>query len=266
MSNPNRGRKQASALTTVLAAIIVLSVFAYRYLTTGEIGEVIPPQPATPVMVDTPLAAAESTPPPAVQPDTPPAQSADFDFYVLSLSWSPDYCNSNGNKDPQQCSPGKKLGFVLHGLWPQYNQGYPSNCSTQKLPEDVKRQFQGLYPSPKLYDHEWDKHGTCSGLPPAQYLALSKRLKESVVIPAAYQAPAQPVRVTPGQFKSDFVAANPALNQSSLAVYCSGSGRFLTELYVCFSVDGSPVPCSAEVLNKAAKSCRNPDFLVRNVK
>ena len=61
-----------------------------------------------------------------------------FDFYVLALSWSPDYCASDGQDDFQQCSIGKKLGFVLHGLWPQYNQGYPSDCSTEKLPAAVK--------------------------------------------------------------------------------------------------------------------------------
>jgi len=194
------------------------------------------------------------------------AKAGDFDFYVLTLSWSPDYCVSSGANDPQQCSLGKKLGFVLHGLWPQYNQGYPSDCSTARLPEEVKAQFPNLYPSPKLYDHEWEKHGTCSGLTPEQYLALSKKLKDSIAIPALYRAPEQPVRVTSTQLKKDFVAGNPSLSESSLATYCSGSGRFLQELYVCFSVDGKPQACSKEIHDKAAKSCGNPDFLVRNVR
>jgi len=67
----------------------------------------------------------------------------DFDFYVMSLSWSPDYCA--GNDDPQQCSVGKKLGFVLHGLWPQYNRGYPADCSNVKLSKDVQAKFPNLY-------------------------------------------------------------------------------------------------------------------------
>src|SRR5512143_921046 len=76
----------------------------------------------------------------------------DFDFYVMSLSWSPDYCS--GNDDPQQCSVGKKLGFVLHGLWPQYNRGFPADCSKVKLSEDVQAKFPILYPSASLYTHE----------------------------------------------------------------------------------------------------------------
>jgi ribonuclease T2 len=181
-------------------------------------------------------------------------------------SWSPDYCASNGGNDPQQCSLGKKLGFVLHGLWPQYDRGYPSDCSTVKLQENVKAQFPNLYPSEKLYDHEWEKHGTCSGLTPEGYLALSKKLRDSIAIPAPYKAPEQPIRVTSTRLKQDFVASNPSLSESSLAAYCSGSGRFLQELYVCFSTDGRPTSCSKEIHDKAAKSCGNPDFLVRNVR
>ena len=77
-----------------------------------------------------------------------------FDFYVLTLSWSPDYCAKNGQRDQQQCNSGKKLGFVLHGLWPQYQKGYPASCSTEKLTPALKQKFPGLYPSDKLYNHE----------------------------------------------------------------------------------------------------------------
>jgi ribonuclease T2 len=188
----------------------------------------------------------------------------DFDFYVMSLSWSPDYCASND--DPQQCSVGKKLGFVLHGLWPQYNRGYPADCSTVKLPQDAQQKFPNLYPSSKLYTHEWDKHGTCSGLKPLEFLALSKSLKDSIAIPTPYRGPAKAFRTTGDDLKAAFVAANPPLSEDALAVQCSGSGRFLQELYVCFSRAGQPVACSAELQKDEASSCRNADFLVRNVK
>ncbi len=194
-----------------------------------------------------------------------PQRTQDFDFYVLALSWSPDYCATDGSNDTQQCSPGRKLGFVLHGLWPQYEKGYPSNCSSEKLPDDVRDEFPNLYPSPALYDHEWEKHGTCSGLSPAEYLALSKTLKGSVDIPAAYVAPAQPFRTTAGDLKAGFVGSNPEIGSDGLAVYCSGSGRYLQQLYVCFSVDGEPTVCSAELLKGAARSCPS-SFLVRNVR
>ncbi len=287
MRHADNQRRRKVTLPSVLVAIVVIGVFIYQYFWGEGDGAYGPPpavtaQPAA-TWTPTPEAVEESAPvaaenpvteeaPPSDATETPTADvqasspASDFDFYVLALSWSPDYCATSGGDDPQQCSLGKKLGFVLHGLWPQYDKGYPSNCSTQKLPQDVKAEFPGLYPSQKLYDHEWEKHGTCSGLAPEQYLALSKRIKDSVAIPGPYRAPEKPLRVTTAQVRSDFVAANPGMDESSLAVYCSGSGRFLQEMYICFSLAGQPTACSAEVRSQAARSCRNPDLLVRNVK
>lgn len=190
----------------------------------------------------------------------------DFDFYVLVLSWSPDYCASSNVDDSQQCSLGKKLSFVLHGLWPQYNRGYPADCSTVSLPRDAQKQFPNLFPNTKLYAHEWAKHGTCSGLTPVEYLTLAQTLKESIALPSAYQKPAKAFRTTVDDLKAALVAANSTLNSEVLPVQCSGSGRFLKELYVCFSRDGQPIACSREIQNDAAQSCAQTDFLVRNVK
>ena len=73
-----------------------------------------------------------------------------FDYYVLALSWSPDYCAAKGSGDPQQCGNGRQLGFVLHGLWPQYDRGYPQSCTTEAFDPQMQQQFPGLYPSSKL--------------------------------------------------------------------------------------------------------------------
>jgi ribonuclease T2 len=189
-----------------------------------------------------------------------------FDFYVLTLSWSPDYCAKNGDRDPPQCKSGKKLGFVLHGLWPQYQKGYPANCSSEKLPKTLKQQFSGLFPSEKLYDHEWEKHGTCSGKTPQQYLALSKQLKDSVAIPTTYNRPNKPFRTTIDGLKNTLVSANPELTANGIAPYCSGSGRFLQEVFFCYSKDGKPGACSEEILKRSRTSCGQSDFLVRNVR
>lgn len=198
---------------------------------------------------------------------TPTAEpSADFDFYVLSLSWSPDYCATADNADPNQCSVGKKLGFVLHGLWPQYLNGYPSDCATTRLPDKVLARFPNLFPSTSLAIHEWRKHGTCSGLTPEAYLIKAKEIKDSVAIPIDYQRPTKPLRVTVNDLKQAFMAANPDFTETTVVVNCSGSGRFLKEIYVCFSIDGEPIACSRELQKDESRSCRNADFLVRNVK
>lgn len=195
-----------------------------------------------------------------------PGTPGKFDFYVLTLSWSPDYCAKKGNSDPQQCKPGKKYGFVLHGLWPQYQKGYPANCSTEKLPALVKQKFSGLFPSEKLYDHEWEKHGTCSGKKPIEYLNFSKQLKYSVAVPTTYKSPDKPFRTTVKDMKSAFVSANNKFTPDGIAPYCSDSGRFLQEVFFCYSKDGKPGICSEEILKRSQKSCGQANFLVRNVR
>ncbi len=227
----------------------------------------------TPVFV-TEAALAKTAPPKVTKvaatrtPKATPTkeQAADFDFYVLSLSWSPDYCATTDSADPNQCSVGKRLGFVLHGLWPQYVNGYPSDCATTRLADKVLAKFPNLFPSTSLAFHEWRKHGTCSGLTPEEYLAKARDIKESVAIPTDYQRPAKALRVTVDDLKQAFIDANPEFTAATVVVNCSGSGRFLKEVYACFSIEGEPIECSRELQKDEIRSCRNADFLVRNVK
>jgi len=192
----------------------------------------------------------------------------DFSYYILSLSWSPDYCASRGEREPAQCAPGKQLGFVLHGLWPQYEYGstFPANCSNERLPDALRKRYAGMYPSPKLIGHEWEKHGTCSGLAPEDYLALSAKLRDGLKIPQAYQRPAKPVRVDKQELVQAFVAANPALKPGSVLPYCSGSGRFLRELRICYARDGNPRSCSSPEVRRSRKSCGQESFLLQSVR
>jgi len=195
-----------------------------------------------------------------------PGTPGKFDFYVLTLSWSPDHCARNGKRDVQQCGSGKKYGFVLHGLWPQYQKGYPANCSTEKLPPLVKQKFRGLFPNDRLFDHQWQKHGTCTGQKPIEYLTLSRNLKYSLVIPSAYKSPEKPFHTTLEDLKSTFITANKTWNVNGIAPVCSDSGRFLQEVFFCYSKDGKPGICSAEILRRSQKSCGQDNFLVRNVR
>jgi ribonuclease T2 len=213
------------------------------------------------------LAACSGGPGPQRTLAAAPGESlSDFDYFVLSLSWSSDYCATTGSSDPQECTIGRKLGFVLHGLWPQNNQGYPANCASDPLPADVKARFPGLYPNDSLAYHEWLAHGTCSGLTAAVYLALTQRIKQSVVIAGNYQSPAAAFRATVAGLKQDFVQANPGFTPTDFEVLCSGSGLYLKELYVCFSREGQPTACGADVHKSALKSCQSPDFVVRNTR
>lgn len=189
--------------------------------------------------------------------------SGDFDFYVLALSWSPDFCAGQGGKDSEQCGPGRNPGFVLHGLWPQYRKGFPQNCSSVPFPSSLKREFPDLFPNDRLYAHEWRRHGTCSGLAPRDYLSLTQKLKQTAPIPPRYRHLREPVRTTTAALKKEFRVVGAGLPESGMAVFCSGSGRFLKEVFLCYNRQGKPAACSPEILFKSARSCRQPDFLIR---
>jgi ribonuclease T2 len=290
-NNNSRGQNKPVTWASFLAAVVLLVIYLVQQMgeAPAEIQPQIPKPAATQAAAETTAEAAvpptepanpgetavaaeqpAMTESPAINPGNPPAAigetGSDFDFYMLALSWSPDYCESQNDTRSQQCKIGRRLGFVLHGLWPNYTKGYPSFCSNEKLPASLKQTYAGLYPSTSLFDHEWEKHGTCSGLPPEEYLAFSKAIQEKVAIPAAYRTPEQPVRVTPQQFKEQFAAVNPGLGADGLAVFCSGSGRFLSEMRVCFTPGGEFTHCSEETLKDSARSCGRSDFLVRNVR
>lgn len=185
-----------------------------------------------------------------------------FDYYAVALSWSPSYCATH--RDPVQCNRG--LGFVLHGLWPQHEAGYPQSCSRQQLPPAARTTYAPLFPSPKLVTHEWNKHGTCSGLGPDAYFSLSAKLKEQIVIPPAYQRPAAPLRATPGEFVQAFRSANPAMVVNSVLPFCDKGGRFLRELHACFAKDGRYRSCSEGQIKRSYSSCRQESFLLQSVR
>lgn len=200
----------------------------------------------------------------SVEAKRPDSVAGQFDYYAVALSWSPSYCASH--TDPDQCAIGRQRGFVLHGLWPQYEHGYPQSCTKQRLPSDVRAKYTPLFPSPKLIGHEWDKHGTCSGLEPSAYFELSAKLKDQLAIPAPYVRPAAPVRTTYAAFTQAFKTANPALAADAVLPYCADGGRFLREIHACFDKGGRSRSCSPSQVKRSQNSCRQDSFLLQSVR
>lgn len=160
-----------------------------------------------------------------------------FDFYLLALTWSPSYCAAEGGtRDDAQCENGRRYGFLVHGLWPQYERGYPEDCSSGFTPSKADiRSLSDLMPAEGLIRHEWRKHGTCSGLSPADYLKTIRTAREAVRIPPAFQTIDAYKMVSPAELEAAFVAANPGLKPEGIAVTCDG--RRLREVRICMTRD-----------------------------
>jgi ribonuclease T2 len=160
-----------------------------------------------------------------------------FDFYVLSLSWSPRYCASKGGGgDPQQCRAAKPFGFIVHGLWPQNEKGYPQYCATSNEPSrDEIRSVLDLTPSSGLVRHEWEKHGSCSGLSPSDYFSAMRAARAAVKMPAQFTSAPRPISLSANQIENSFVQANPGLASGGIAVDCYRSK--LAEVRICLTKD-----------------------------
>lgn len=203
------------------------------------------------------LLPAFAQPAPRLQPR---GQAGQFDYYVLSLSWSPQYCSTPaGERDPLQCGGSRRFGFVAHGLWPQYERGWPQFCPSS-FPPPTPREIDAMLdimPSRRLIQHEWSKHGVCSGLSPAAYLAQVRRAFLAITTPPEFQGPRQQVLVTPARLKQRFVDLNRLAGVSSLAAVCSG--RFLAEVRLCLDRELRSRPCGASVRD----SCPAPEIILQ---
>ncbi|BEV46382.1 ribonuclease T2 [Afipia carboxidovorans] len=186
-----------------------------------------------------------------------------FDFYVLSLSWSPSFCEAarergnTGRSTQAQCS-GRPYSFVVHGLWPQYERGYPEYCKrpSPRLDRNVMRGMLDLMPAPGLVYNEWDKHGTCSGLGARGYFETVRKARASVKIPEEYLDLASPKTVTPGEVEEAFIKANPGLSAAAIAVRCDS--RRLGEVRICMNKDLQFRAC--EQVNRSA--CRRNQIVM----
>jgi len=175
-------------------------------------------------------------------------RAGQFDYYALTLSWSPTFCRSPaGQRNPAQCSQGRRFAFVVHGLWPQFEKGWPSFCrSSQRWVGNRQiRQMMDVMPSKGLIIHQWKKHGTCSGLSQDSYFGLTRNLFAKVKIPARYLSPTDPVKISPRQLVVDFLKTNRDLEADMISVHCGNSRGTanLRELRICFNRKGVLASC-----------------------
>ena len=151
------------------------------------------------------------------------AQAAEsFDYYVLTLSWSPGFCDTGGaDKQPGQCARGAGAGFVVHGLWPNSAFGpNPEDCGGADVPAAALRLADGVYPDEGLARYEYRKHGTCSGLDPQAYFSAVKTLRDAIVVPETLKAPRQTLKTSPDALTQAFIAANANLAADNMAITC----------------------------------------------
>ena len=176
-------------------------------------------------------------------------RAGEFEYYVMSLSWSPNWCAVTGDArgDPQ-CNAGNGLSFTLHGLWPQNEEGYPSYCRTGV--RDPSRgdtaAMADIMGGAGLAFYEWKKHGRCSGLEARDYFDVSRRAYESVVIPEVFRGLGRDVDLPASVVEDAFIEANPSLARDQITVTCDRG--MIEEVRICLTTDLVPRGCGADVV------------------
>ncbi len=172
-----------------------------------------------------------------------------FDYYVMSLSWSPNWCAETGdNRGDPQCDDGTGLSFTLHGLWPNYETGYPSYCRTGA--RDPSRAdtaaMADITGGAGLAFYEWKKHGRCSGLEAREYFAVSRKAYKSIIIPDVFKRLNRDVELPASVVEDAFVEANPTLQRDQITVVCDR--WMIEEVRICLTKDLQPRGCGADVV------------------
>lgn len=248
-----RGFNRLSIFAAGAVLVVVLGMFfggAPRFM--GRIGEFPTTSPASSAAPAEPAAArAEAVNPPptgvggAGQPIVAPGK---FDYYLLALSWSPTHCRRKPDSD--QCGQGRR--FVVHGLWPQFEKGWPSDCeTTYKRPTTtLLKRYEDLSGSRGLLRHQWRKHGACTGLSPGAYFATMAAAAQKVTLPPALANLTAETRLSPSEVEQAFIRANPALKPDGVTVKCAQ--RRLREVRICMTKDLQPRVCGPD----AIRDCR----------
>lgn len=183
----------------------------------------------------------------------PPA-FARFDYWVLALSWSPEYCASNeARPDSRQCAQARE--FIVHGLWPQYERGYPEFCATlARVPARTADRLAPLMPDRGLVFYQWKKHGSCSGLTPETYFATLERAGRSIQIPRAALQRAAQSRMRRQDLERAFIEVNPGLREDAISFECRHQN--LREVRICLDTALKPRRCGADVRERCNAELR----------
>lgn len=186
-----------------------------------------------------------------------------FDYYVLSLSWSPAWCRAEGDdRNAAQCAPGAQHDFTVHGLWPQYEEGWPQNCPTAER-DPARRENAAMVPlmgSAGLALHQWRKHGRCTGLSAEGYFAATREAAGSIAIPGVFDELGRDLRLPPSVVEEAFIEANPGLERDAITVTCRG--EVMHEVRICLTRNLEPRDCAADI----RRDCPRPAILMERVR
>jgi ribonuclease T2 len=179
-------------------------------------------------------------------------------YLLLAISWTPSWCAAEGDaRGDDRCDRGNGAGWLVHGLWPQNEDGtWPEFCdSPHAAPSrNQTRGMEDIMGSAGLAAYQWRKHGTCSGLSPEAYFAATRAAFSKIRLPDAQvlSRAGQDTRLRPDALLDRLRRDNPVIKDDMAIATCQGG--MLREVRVCLSYGLTPVRCDDAVLNRECRS------------
>jgi ribonuclease T2 len=197
------------------------------------------------------LALALAALPAAALAAAPPGR---FDFYVLALSWSPQYCAEHGAEGANRMQCSSPQPIVVHGLWLEDESGHhPLSCMpAARVPGRLIDRMLPLMPNERLIQHEWASHGTCSGLSMDDYLRTVRQAFARIVVPDPMLRPHAALPSGTKRIKAMFRDANTGLAGDMMTVICDGQGEWVKEIRICLDRSLAFRPCGAGLKDSCA--------------
>jgi len=190
-------------------------------------------------------------------------RAGDFDYYVMALSWSSNWCARTGDDrhDPQ-CDAGRGITFVMHGLWPQHERGWPSHCRTGygDPSRGATTAMADVFGGAGAAFYQWKKHGRCAGLSARDYFTKARLAFDGVKISPVFPLINRDLKVPAEVIEGAFLDANPGLTADQVTVTCS-AGQ-IQEVRICLTRDLEPRRCGADVI----RDCTLKDAELRAVR
>ncbi len=176
-------------------------------------------------------------------------KAGEFDYYLLSLSWSPTWCALEGRarKSPQ-CAENADFGWVLHGLWPQFERGYPSYCQSnlRQPTRSMTAAMADIMGAPGVAWHQWKKHGRCTGLGAMDYFRLSRVAYDRIERPKVFRDLTRNVTLPAKVVEQAFLEANPDFDADMITVTCKANR--IQEVRICLTRALEPRRCGRDVI------------------
>ncbi len=184
---------------------------------------------------------------PQVEQDGPTRQM-DVTGYTLALSWSPEFCRfrEDSARHTRQCSgEAGRFGLIVHGLWPEGRNSWPQYCPVKRelSAEDIRANLC-ISPSAEMLVHEWQKHGSCMGVRPETYFAVTRILWNSLRIPDLDRLSRRD-GLTAGDLREALAEANRYWEPEMIGIDLNQRG-WLEEMRLCYAADFKPTRCTRQ--------------------